>query len=139
MGPDEQIAASESTAATATPVVNAADGATVEPLKKKRKYSKGLKELQQLERTVSKTSTRVARAVAKGMATYRKRSDKSSYKKRDGAIRDLAVNLAAGLGKTLRGLSDVPSDLAKGLDTKRARKRARRQVKLASRIVRPRY
>lgn len=106
---------------------------------KKRKYSKGLKELQQLERTVSKTSNRVARAVAKGMSTYRKRSDKSALKKRDGSIRDFAVNIAAGLGKTLRVLSGVPADLAKGLDTKRTRKRTRRQVKIASRIVRPRY
>ena len=107
--------------------------------RKKRKYSKGLKEIQQFGRSMNKASARVARAVAKGMATYRKRSDKSSFKKRDGSIRDFAVNLAAGLGKTLRVLSGVPSDLAKGLDTKRARKRARRQVKIASRIVRPRY
>jgi hypothetical protein len=98
-----------------------------------------LKELQQLERTVSKTSNRVARAVAKGRATYRKRSNKSAVKKRDGSLRDFAANIATGLGKTLRVLSGVPADLVKGLDTKGARKRTRRQVKIASRIVRPRY
>jgi hypothetical protein len=137
MVPDEHDVTSDTPPAPAPPA--AVGGAAVEPRKKKRRYSKGLKELQQLERAVSRTSSRVARAVAKGMATYRKRSDKSSFKKRDGSVRDFGVNLAAGLGKTLRLLSAVPSDLAKGLDTKRARKRTRRQVKVASRIVRPRY
>ena len=137
MAPHEQ-ATTPDTAVETTP--NPV-GAALQPpkKKKKRKYSKGLKELQQLERTLSKASNRVARGVAQGMATYRKRSDKSAMKKRDGSLRDLAVNVAAGLGKTLRVLSSVPSDLAKGLDTKSARKRTRRQVKIASRIVRPRY
>ena len=140
MVPDEQDVISDTAPPTAPPAAAVVEGAAVEPRKKKkRKYSKGLKELQRLERTVSKTSSRVARAVAKGMATYRKRSDKSSFKKRDGSIRDFGVNIAAGLGKTLRVLSGVPSDLAKGLDTKRARKRTRRQVKIAARIARPRY
>jgi hypothetical protein len=139
MVPDEQDTIPDTAAATTAPL----GGAAVQPCKKtkakKRKYSKGLKELQQLERAVSKTSNRVARAVAKGMATYRKRSDKSAVRKRDGSLRDFALNMAAGLGKTLRVLSGVPADLAKGLDTKGARKRTRRQVKIASRIVRPRY
>jgi len=105
--------------------------------KKKRKYSRGLRDAQELGRTVSKASTRVARAVAKGMAEYRKLSEKSARKKRDGAIRDFAVNLADGLGKTIRGLSMVPSDLARGLNTKRARRRARRQLRFTSRVLRP--
>lgn len=105
--------------------------------KKKRKYSRGLRDVQALGRTVSKASTRVARAVAKGMAEYRKRSDKSARKKRDGAILDFAVNLADGLGKTIRGLSVLPADLAKGLTTKRGRRRARKQLRFTSRVLRP--
>jgi len=105
--------------------------------KRKRKYSRGLRDPQELGRTISKASTRVARAVAKGMAEYRKRSEKSARKKRDGAIRDFAVNLADGLGKTIRGLSMVPSDLARGLNTKRGRRRARRQLRFTSRVLRP--
>ena len=112
-------------------------GQVLKPPKKKRKYSKGLKDLQQLERTVSKTSRRVARAVAKGMTTYRKRSNKSALKKRDGALRDFAVNFADGISKTMRMLSAVPADLAKGLNTKRARKRVRRQLRVTSRLLRP--
>ena len=137
MVPDEHDTIPDTTPVTTPPLASAAG--QPQERKKKRKYSKGLKELQQLERTLSKTSNRVAHAVAKGMATYRKRSNESAVKKRDGSLRDLAVNVAAGLGKTLRALSGVPSDLAKGLNTKGARKRARRQMKVASRIVRPRY
>lgn len=105
--------------------------------RKKRRYSKGLKEIQQFERSLSKASTRVARAVAKGMETYRKRSATSALKKRDGALRDFSVNFADGLGKTMRVLSGVPSDLAKAVNTPRARKRMRRQLRAASRVLRP--
>jgi hypothetical protein len=114
----------------ATPVV-------VPERKKKRKYSKGLRPLAKIERAVSKSSARVARAVAAGMEQYRKRADKSARKKRDGALRDFTVNLAGGVGKTLRVLSRVPGDLAKGMNTKRARKRVRRQVRVAARMLRP--
>ena len=106
--------------------------------KKKPKYSKGLKEVQQLGRKMNKASARVTRAVAKGMATYRKRSEKSALKKRDGALRDLGVNLAAAMGKTMRVLSDVPADLAKAMNGPRARKRVKRQLRATSRILRPR-
>jgi hypothetical protein len=105
--------------------------------RKKRKYSKGLKEIQQFGRSMNKASARVARAVAKGMATYRKRSDKSALKKRDGALRDLTVNLAEGLGKTMRVLSGIPADLAKASNSPRARKRMRRQLRASSRLLRP--
>ena len=105
--------------------------------RKKRKYSKGLKEIQQFGRSMNKASGRVARAVAKGMATYRKRSDKSARKKRDGALRDLSVNLAEGLGKTVRILSGVPTDLANAMNGRRARKRVRRQLRATSRLLRP--
>ncbi len=118
--------------ATAPPAVAAVVGK-----RKKRKYSKGLKEVQQFGRSMSKASTRVARALAKGMATYRKRSDKSASKKRDGALRDLSVNLAEGLGKSMRILSGVPSDLAKAMNGPRARKRVRRQLRATSRLLRP--
>src|SRR5262249_54276342 len=105
--------------------------------KKKRKYSRGFRDVQELGRAVSKASTRVARAVAKGMAEYRKQSEKSARKKRDGAMRDFTVNLADGLGKTIRGLSMVPADLARGLNTKGARRRARKQLRFTSRVLRP--
>lgn len=123
--------------AQATPASSLATLQGVRRKKRKRKYSRGLRDVQELGRTVSKASTRVARAVAKGMAQYRKRSEKSARKKRDGAILDFAVNMADGLGKTIRGLSVLPADLAKGLTTKRGKRRARRQLRFTSRVLRP--
>lgn len=145
MGPEQPAAPQEpaqmppqqATDALPATAPQPAIGQVLKKPKKKRKYSKGLKDLQQLQRTVSRTSTRVARAVAKGMATYRKRSNKSARKKRDGAIRDFGINFAEGLGKTMRVLSAVPSDLAAGLNTKRTRKRMRRGLRAASRLTRP--
>ena len=129
--------AGEAPAPTETTAAPVAVAGVVGKRKKKRKYSKGLKEMQQFGRTMNKASSRVARAVAKGMATYRKRSDKSALKKRDGALRDFALNLAEGLGKTMRGLSGVPADLAKAVNGPRARKRMRRQLRATSRLLRP--
>jgi len=62
--------------------------------KKKYKYSRGLKDLQRSSRGVAKVSSRLARSVVKGMDAYRKASDKSARKKRDGAIRDFPLNIA---------------------------------------------
>ena len=142
MNPEQSEMAPNSAPATAPetssiPAHPAVPVLVTQPKKKKRRYSRGLREVQQLERSVSKVSARVARAVAKGMTTYRKRSDKSARKKRDGAIRDFAVNLAEGVGKTMRDLSRVPADLARGLNTKRVRRRVRRTLRSTSRLLRP--
>src|SRR5258706_546208 len=75
--------------------------------KKKYKYSRGLKDLQVSGRKVNKASSRLVKAVAKGMTEYRKASDKSARKKRDGAIRDFGLNVAKGMGKGLRPSSGI--------------------------------
>lgn len=98
--------------------------------KKKRKYSRGLKNVQTMERGLSKASYRVARAVTSGLSTYRKRRDKSARKRRDGAILDFVPNVAEGMGKTLRRASLVPYDLAKTFYTKRARRRVSAAIRL---------
>ncbi len=100
--------------------------------KKKYKYSRGLKDLQRSSRGVAKVSSRLARSVVKGMDAYRKASDKSARKKRDGAIRDIAK----GLSKSLRASSRVPYDLARVMDQRGTRRTARRQVRTASRLAR---
>lgn len=98
--------------------------------KKKRKYSRGLKNVQIMERGLSKASYRVARAVTSGLSTYRKRRNKSARKRRDGAILDFVPNVAQGMGKTLRRASLVPYDLTKTFYTKRARRRVRAAIRL---------
>jgi uncharacterized protein YukE len=105
--------------------------------KKKRKYSRGLKELQQNGRSLAKVSDDLARSLSKGIKTYRKASDKSAGKKRDGAMRDFGVNLAKGLSKSLRVSSSVPEDLAQALMGQgSARRRMKRQMRLAARLNR---
>ncbi len=104
--------------------------------KKKKKYTKGLKDLQVSTRRVSAVSNDVARSVAKGIKAYQKASDKSAEKKRDGALRDMGLNVAKGLGKSLRAASDVPSDLAKAMDTRGMRRSRRRQAKALARLGR---
>jgi hypothetical protein len=103
---------------------------------KKLKYSRGLKDLQKSSRSLTKISVRLARANARGMQTYLKASDKSARKKRDGAMRDFGVNVAKGLGKSLRLSSRVPVDMAKALTPRGARKRMRRQLKASARLAR---
>ena len=104
--------------------------------KKKRRYSRGLKGMQVAGRRESRVSSRMVRAVSKGMDTYRKASDKSARRKRDGAIRDFGRNAAKGLSRSLRASSGLPLDLAKALDTGGSRRLVRRQIRAASRFSR---
>lgn len=103
--------------------------------KKKKKYSRGLKQVQRTALSIAKANRRVARAVAGGFAQYYARSDESGRKKRDGAIRDAVKNWAKGLSKAIRKSSGAPNDLASAFRTKRAR----RQIKRVARAWTPFY
>jgi hypothetical protein len=104
--------------------------------KKKYKYSRGLKDLQQSGRKMSRVSSRLVRAMSKGMDTYRKASDKSARKKRDGAMRDFGLNVAKGMSKSLRESSRTPFDIALALNGRTSRKMIRRQVRATARLGR---
>ena len=105
--------------------------------KKKRKYSRGLKEFQQNGRSLAKVSDDLARSVSKGIQTYRKASDKSARKKRDGSMRDFGLNLAKGLSKSLRASSSVPEDLAQAMMGRgSSRRRMKRQMRVTARLNR---
>jgi hypothetical protein len=103
---------------------------------RKRRYSKGFKGIQRTGRHLSKASSRMARATADGMSTFQKASDKSAAKKKDGAMRDLSVNLAKAMRKTLRKSSRFPVDVARAFDTPDARRSTRRQIRALSRFNR---
>ena len=81
--------------------------------KQKRKYSSNLKGIQGIERDVSKALLRLTRAAETGVERWRDETDKSSRKKRDGAIRDAAENAAKAWSKGLRVASLVPVDASK--------------------------
>jgi hypothetical protein len=104
--------------------------------KKKRRYSRGLEDIQRGGRGFARISSRVLRSVSKGMEEFRKASDKSSYKKRDGALRDLILNMGKASSKSLRVSSRVPRDLAKAMNQRSGRRVFRRQLQLMSRMNR---
>lgn len=87
--------------------------------KKKKKYSRGLKEPQREERRVSRAAERLAKAVVDGLSEYRDRRDKSARRKRDGAIKDAVRNAGRGLEEAISTAAKVPTDLTRGLKTRR--------------------
>jgi hypothetical protein len=104
--------------------------------KKKRKYSRGLKDLQISERRTADVSSRMMRSLSEGFDAYRKASDKSARKKRDGALLDMNRNLAKGLKRSLRVSSRLPVDLARVVETPGSRRFARRQFRGMARLTR---
>lgn len=93
--------------------------------KKKRKYTQGLKDVQRLQRGAVRATDRVADAVAAGMADFRKRNNKSSRKRRDGAIVDAFDNWTRAASKTIQRSADAPFDLTRGIRTRRLVRQAR--------------
>ena len=87
--------------------------------RKKKKYTRGWKEPQQLEEDASRALNRVANSVADGIGKYRERRDNSARKKRDGAIKDALRNTGRGLTKGLDKAARAPSDLTRRATTKR--------------------
>lgn len=103
------------------------------PEKKKRKTSRGLKDIARIERGVAKAGDRLGSAMEAGFSKYREKSKKSSYKKKDGAIRDAVKNWSVAAGKGLEEASKIPGDITKALSTKQVS----RAVRGVARIVVP--
>jgi Family of unknown function (DUF6312) len=104
--------------------------------KKKRRYSRGLSDFHRATRGLSKVSTTMARSLYKGADEFRQASDKSARKKRDGALRDLGLNVAKAMSQSLRASSHIPRDIAKTLNTGTMRRSTRRQIRMLSRFNR---
>lgn len=102
------------------------------PPKKKRKTSKGLKNLDKAHRNVSRALDHMAAAVSDGMKTYRKNEKKSAEKKKDGALRDAVKNTGKALSDTMKTMSKVPRDLTRTIDSKRNRKQVRSVARFLS-------
>ena len=136
MNPSEKETMQEQAAAPETDAPRLSVVKLTKKKNKKIKYSRGLKDLQQSGRSLTRISARVARASAKGMETYLKASDKSARKKRDGAMLDFGENVARGASKTIRLSSRVPIDIARALTPASTRKRMRRQLKASARVAR---
>ena len=108
----------------------------VKDKKKKRKYSRGLGDLQRAGRRLTRVSLSVSEAMFRGGKTFRKASNKSSLKKRDGALRDLGLNLGKAMSKTIKVSSSVPADMARAVYVRSTRRSIRRQIRAAARFNR---
>lgn len=97
---------------------------------KKRKYSKGTKDFQVGLRRLTRVGDRLTSAIADGFREYRKRSDKSSRKRKDGVLRDALINSAWGASETLRRSNKVPVLLAKTVRGKQIRRSVRRVARI---------
>lgn len=104
--------------------------------KKKRRYSRGLGDLQRSGRRLTRISRQVSKAVFRGANTFIKSSDKSALKKRDGALRDLGLNMGKAVSKSLRVSSRIPSDMARAIYVRSTRRSIRRQIQAAARFNR---
>ena len=115
------------------PLESPQDSATADasPRKKKRKTSRRLRDLQRMERGLSKAAHRMIKAVEIGIDTYRRKSDDSARKRRDGALWDLPLNTAEGVAETLREASRVPVDVMRAVDTPTMR----RAVRFGTRVI----
>jgi hypothetical protein len=130
--PQDEVAskmASASVSATPESEILAPSTIVIEKKRKKRRYSRGLRNPQRVSRRLTRASHKLVRAVSSGMSTYRDREDRSSRRKRDGAIKDALKNWARAMGKTMRKSSGVPYDIARAFDTKKNRKSIRAVVR----------
>jgi hypothetical protein len=78
-------------------------------------YSKTYERRQKAEVRLTSASRRLASAVLFGIESWEKERDKSSRKKKDGAMLDAPENLAKAYGEALRQASRAPEDLVKGV------------------------
>lgn len=91
-----------------------------------RKYSKQYKDVQRFERQVSRGLHRLVKSVDEGMREWRDATDRSSRKRKDGAIHDALENSARAVGKQIRVASRVPKDAVRAVRSLKIVKALRR-------------
>jgi len=104
--------------------------------KSKQKYSDGLEDVQVLEGNVVRVAQKAVKALSKGVDTYERERQQSAKEKTDGAIEDFFNNSAKATSTYLKEVSDIPVDLMESIDTSSYRKRLRRNLRRASRLIR---
>ena len=97
--------------------------------KKRKKYSKGTKDAQRLERGVTKASYRVANAVTKGLDRFYKEGNKSARKRRNGATVDALENYSKAFADAAAEAAKAPAEIARRVNSRKILKRARRNAR----------
>jgi hypothetical protein len=100
------------------------------------KYTQGLKDLQRMEGDMVHLARRSAKVVSKGLDTYDEERKRSAKEKKDGAIQDFIDNSAKAMSTSMKEASDIPMDIAEYMNTSSYRKRLRRNLRRASRVIR---
>ena len=100
------------------------------------KYSDGLEDVQVLEGNMVHIAQRVSKAASKGLDTYEQERQRSAKEKTDGAIEDFFNNSAKATSAYLKEASDIPVDVVESLNTESYRKRMRRNLRRASKLIR---
>jgi hypothetical protein len=129
VSPNADTATQAAPPAPTTPVVYYVRGGG---RKKKRRTTRGLRDVQNFERGVTRSGETLSRAIMRGLKRYDRLRDKSSRKKRDGAIRDALDNWSRAAGRALRVASDAPYDFTKEINTKRFSRQLRDTVRMFS-------
>lgn len=93
-----------------------------------RRYSKRYRPLQEFERHASKGVHRLVQSVEAGIAEWRKATDRSARKRKDGALRDALENSARAVSKQIRVASRAPKDAARALRSLKIGKALRRAL-----------
>jgi hypothetical protein len=106
------------------------------PEEGEEKYSEGLEDVQVLEGDAMRVVQRVARAATKGIDTYEHERQKSAKEKTDGAIEDFFHNSAKAASATLKEASEIPVDMAESINKGSYRKRLRKNLRRASKLIR---
>jgi len=97
--------------------------------KRRKRYSKGTKDVQRLAYGASKGAYRIANGFAAGLDSFWKRSNRSSRKKRDGFVRDAFRNLARGARKASRQFGRAPQEISDRFRTRRFWRQTRRALR----------
>jgi hypothetical protein len=105
------------------------------PNEKQEKYSDELEDIQVLEGNMMRVAQRAARAASKGIDTYEKERQRSAKEKNDGAIEDFVYNSAKASSAYLKEASEIPIDIAESINTETYRKRLRKSLQRASKLI----
>jgi len=100
--------------------------------KKKKKYSRGLRASQEVEHGIANAASTLSNAIADTFGTYKKRSRSSSFKKRDGAVRDAIKNWTKATSQGMKTASDAPYQFVKTVNRGKASRRIRDAVRMVS-------
>lgn len=100
------------------------------------KYSEGLEDVQRMEGDMVRVAKRSAKALSKGLDTYDQERKRSAKEKKDGAVEDFVDNSAKAVSAYLKETSDIPIDIAESIETRSYRKRLRRNLRRASKVIR---